>query len=203
MFAQVRDHSAGGEDLLRGRRERTQPRVPGRGAQSTGAEIEGHRVTIVYQSDSLRGFEHGNAKVDAVAEEYPREARRDDPPDPVLRESGDRILARAAAPEILSAHEDVALPHVARESRPGIAERVGVELVLADHERRVPAGDDLVRVEVVTEHPGSGHQSSLSISRPTPRDTLRAGRLTRRGKAAPRSFNRRSPQRRRCARRRP
>src|SRR6266852_5376077 len=46
-----------------------------------------------------------------------------------------------------------------------VTERVRVELVLADHERRVAARDDLVRVEVVAKHPGST-QSSISAATP-------------------------------------
>src|SRR6185295_17371244 len=82
-----------------------------------------------------------------------------------LLERGDRVLARAPAPEVLATDQHVAGPHVFRETGPRIAERVGVELVLTDHERRVAAGDDLVRVEVVAEHPSST-QSSISAATP-------------------------------------
>src|SRR5437867_4203562 len=167
MLAEIGDNSAGGEDLLREWRERAQARIPRGRAQNSGAEIERHSISIVHQSECVRGFEDRDAEVDAVAEEDSREALRDDPADTVLCEGGDRVLARAAASEILAAHHDVAWPHLFGESGPRIAERVCVELVLADHERRVAARDDLVRVEVVAENPGPRHQSSISAATPT------------------------------------
>ena len=62
MLAQVRDNSAGGEDLLRERRERTQMRVTGRPTKQTGSEIEGHGIPIANKSKSVVGFEHGDAE---------------------------------------------------------------------------------------------------------------------------------------------
>src|SRR5438445_11846656 len=180
MLAQVGDNPAGREDLLGERRERTQARITGWRTQQTCAEIERHIVAVAPDGDSVLGFEDGDAEVDAIAEEDPSEALRDDPADAVLRQGRDRVLARAAASEILAAHEHVARPHRLGELRSRVTERVRVELVLADHERRVAAGHDLVRIEVVAEEPSSSHQSYFSISRPRPRDTLTAGRFARR-----------------------
>src|SRR4030081_445412 len=112
VFAQGGENSAGGEDLLRERRERTQMRVTGRPTKQTGGEIEGHGIPIANKSKSVVGFEHGNAEVDAIPEEDPGEALRDDPADAVLRQSGDRVLARAPAAEVLAADEEVACRHL-------------------------------------------------------------------------------------------
>src|SRR5439155_477891 len=68
-----------------------------------------------------------------------------------------RVFARAPAPEVLAAHQNVAGLDLLGEAGPRVAERVQVELVLADHEGRVAARDDLVRVEVIAKDPGARH----------------------------------------------
>src|SRR5204862_497364 len=86
---------------------------------------------------------------------------------------GDRVLAGAPAPEILASDQNVPRSHLLGETRPRVAERVQVELVLPDHERRVAAGHDLVGVEVVAEDP-CPTQSSISMATP-----LRAAAMRR------------------------
>jgi len=77
--------------------------------------------------------------------------------DAELLQRGHGVFARRAAAEVLAADEDVAGAHLLRESRSGVTERVHVELVLADHERRVASGDHLVGVEVIAEDPCARH----------------------------------------------
>src|SRR5256712_6393873 len=165
MLAQVGDTPAGGQDLLRERRERAQSRVSSRRTQQAGAQVERHSVSIVHDRESVWRFKYGDPEVDAVAKEDPREALRDDPADAELRECRDGVFAGAPTTEILAPHEDVAWLHLLGKTRPRIAERVRVELVLADHERRVASRDDLISVEVVAKNPGST-QSSISAATP-------------------------------------
>src|SRR5437899_4819382 len=137
MLAQVGDNSTGREDLLGERRERTQARVTYGRAHQASAEIERHSVAIVHHGKGVVGLKHRDPEVDAVAKEDPSEALRDDPTDAVLRQGRDRVLARAAASEILAAHEHVARPHRLGELRARVTERVRADFVLSYQAARV------------------------------------------------------------------
>src|SRR6185503_9264768 len=196
MLAEISGDATRGEGLLRERRERTERGRPARGAEQTGAGVERDVISVAHDLHGIGGFDHRDAQINAVTEEDAGEALRDDRADAELLQCRDRVLARRAAAEVLAADENVARPHLLREAGARVAERVGVELVLADHERRVAAGDHLVGIEVVAEDPGARHQSSISIAGP-----LRALAITssrerspERDDAAPRSG--RSPRRR-------
>src|SRR5258705_669745 len=108
VLAQIRDDATRGEDLLRERREWPQRGRPARSAKHTCGGIERDVIAIAHDLHGVSGLDHGNAQINAVAEEDARKALRDDGADTELLQGRDRILARRAAAEVLAADEDVA-----------------------------------------------------------------------------------------------
>src|SRR2546427_4381755 len=94
VLAEIRHDAAGREDLLREFGDRPKPRITVRRPQDSGAEVERHLVPVARERDGILRFEHRYAEVDAVAEEDPREALRDDAADAELLERRHRVLPR-------------------------------------------------------------------------------------------------------------
>src|SRR5688572_3398015 len=101
VLAQIGDDAAGRQDLLRERRERTYRRRTTGSAQHARGDIECDLVAVAHDLHGVLGLERRDAEIDAVAEEDPREALRDDGSDAELLQRRHRVLARRAAAEVL------------------------------------------------------------------------------------------------------
>src|ERR1019366_9683516 len=119
-------------------------------------QVDLELIAFGHPLGSLRRLEDGVAQVDSVAKEDPRVGVGDDEryartPD---RNRGD--LARGAASEVGSGHEDVPRRHLRRPALSAwqALHRVLAELLLIQRIDRVLGRDDLVGIDVGPELPG-------------------------------------------------
>ena len=110
-------------------------------------------------SRGFGAFKDGQADVDGIAEKDAREGCRDDAVYLRAFDGDRRVLARRTTAEVLPAND-----HIPRLDVPGIlrldlAKDIPGKLERIDGDV-VPAGNDLVRVEVLSKCPGFAHFST-------------------------------------------
>src|SRR3984893_15042802 len=147
---------------------------------AAGTDVDRDRVTVLDGLVDRIALDHRQADVDRGPVEDPRKAAAHDRLDAGRLDRHRGMLARAAAPEVAAADDDVASLDAAGEVRPGLDEaglaqrdRIGGDVVAAR--------DDRIRRDPVAELEDSGHQ----FLTPTNSHTLlgRSGTGSSRGSA--------------------
>ena len=151
LSLQIRDESAGGEDVAGNAAER-RARLAAAGAlvdDCRPAFVDRQRECIALDDVARVALDRQQAIVDGVTIEAAREALGQDDRDARRDHNGGRDLHRRAAPEVRTGDENVTRAHRRRESRIDCFEQIALENVLIERLLLARRRDDVVGVDVV------------------------------------------------------